>query len=74
MEMRRFGESLRKRERSCAGVVRPPSSSCGTTFSAVDDTEGIRSDASVELFSSGGRRKAAEGAWKARRESRTECI
>ena len=31
-----FGDCFRKELRSCAGVVDPPSSSCGTTFRVED--------------------------------------
>ena len=78
MDISRFGECFKKWLKSCAGVVVPPSKSCGTTLTVKDDSfDGILGSAAVsgiESSSSGGLRTAAEGPWNASKESKTPLI
>ena len=83
--MRMFGDVLRKVDTSCWGLVVPPSSSCGTTLgvdegnlgsgggalSASSCTSTMSVSASCAFMAA---RAAADGGWKASKESRTECI
>ena len=79
MEIKRFGEFVRKCARSCVVVVVPPRSNCGMIL-RVDGGKtgrvGVFSSSSPYscVVVSDGRRCAADGAWNARRERRTVWI
>lgn len=71
VDMRRFGERLRKTLRSCAGVVVPPSSNWGMTVSTEERYGLPVSGSNPGSLPSSWASFDAEGPWKARSERST---
>jgi hypothetical protein len=74
VDISRFGDILRKWARSWAGVVAPPSRSCGTTLRVGGECRVVECASAAPLLSSDGLSVAAEGPWKAKSERRTAWI